>query len=414
MASSVALSILGMAFHTVREFGFPGLVSPATGMLPVASVQLFLFVGWLLSPSARSALEIALAASAFFQLLGGAVISVLPLPFLPFQPEQSLGHYLSHLVLGLIQLPLLVISLRLRAARSRFADSQPSPWPSRPDRRNPTESYLAPPNNSMEPTRPAQVSHFMRYLPWLAGRLISRPLGSPMFSILRVTPRMAMEALTSHLRHVHIALGSVNAYREDVAWLSSLLPSKPRIADIGCSIGSETLAISIYLDPAEVIGVDISPDAIRQARDTVRDWRHLLDSTERLLPYFDKADPQIVALVADLKAHVQPHFLIGDISKPTPLPADEYHLAYTRHVLYHLACTDGEPTPAAVLPAMAEISRVLRPGGYLVAIEPTSCSPESRHSLDLSPLLKEIGAMILPQLVGAPDYDNEHVYIARK
>jgi hypothetical protein len=33
------------------------------------------------------------------------------------------------------------------------------------------------PNNSMEPTRPARVSHFMRYKPWLAGRLISRPLG---------------------------------------------------------------------------------------------------------------------------------------------------------------------------------------------------------------------------------------------
>jgi len=124
MGASVALSILGMAFHTVREFGLPGLVSPATGMLPVASIQLMFFAGWLLSPGARSALELALAGSAIFHLLGGAVISVLPLPFLPFQPEQSLPHYLSHLVLGLTQLPLLVIPLRLRAARSRSADSQ--------------------------------------------------------------------------------------------------------------------------------------------------------------------------------------------------------------------------------------------------------------------------------------------------
>jgi hypothetical protein len=125
MAASVTLSILGMAFHTVREFGLPGLVSPPTGMLPMASVQLLLFVGWLLSPGARSALEIALAGSATLQLLGGAVISVLPFPFLPFQPEQSLSHYLSHLALGLTQLPRLVIPLRLRAARSRSADPQP-------------------------------------------------------------------------------------------------------------------------------------------------------------------------------------------------------------------------------------------------------------------------------------------------
>src|SRR3989304_5053070 len=31
---------------------------------------------------------------------------------------------------------------------------------------------------SMEPTRPARVSRFMRYWSWLAGRLISRPLGA--------------------------------------------------------------------------------------------------------------------------------------------------------------------------------------------------------------------------------------------
>ena len=42
-----------------------------------------------------------LLAWALLNLLGGAVLSVLPLPFLPFVPEQSLRHYSFHLLYGL-------------------------------------------------------------------------------------------------------------------------------------------------------------------------------------------------------------------------------------------------------------------------------------------------------------------------
>src|SRR3990172_2690739 len=40
------------------------------------------------------------------------------------------------------------------------------------------------PNNSMEPTRPAERLALARYLSWLAGGLISRPLGCPFLSDL--------------------------------------------------------------------------------------------------------------------------------------------------------------------------------------------------------------------------------------
>jgi hypothetical protein len=49
-----------------------------------------------------------LLAWALLNLLGGAVLSVLPLPFLPFVPEQSLRHYSFHLLYGLTQVPLIV------------------------------------------------------------------------------------------------------------------------------------------------------------------------------------------------------------------------------------------------------------------------------------------------------------------
>lgn len=96
MGTAVVLSVLGMAFHTVREFGPSGLLDPSTGMIPVAAVQGVLFVSWRLRPEGRSTTSLALLVTALFQLVGGAVLSVMPLPFLPFEPEQTLSHYLSH------------------------------------------------------------------------------------------------------------------------------------------------------------------------------------------------------------------------------------------------------------------------------------------------------------------------------
>ena len=58
-----------------------------------------------------------LLAWALLNLLGGAVLSVLPLPFLPFVPEQSLRHYSFHLLYGLTQVPLIVAARTQLKAR---------------------------------------------------------------------------------------------------------------------------------------------------------------------------------------------------------------------------------------------------------------------------------------------------------
>jgi len=109
--AAVGCSALGMAFHTIREFGYSGLWSLGTGMIPVVGVQITLFVVWWLSPRARTRAGIALVLTGVLQLIGGAILSVLPLSFLPFMPEQSLSHYLSHVVLGIAQIPLIVVPL---------------------------------------------------------------------------------------------------------------------------------------------------------------------------------------------------------------------------------------------------------------------------------------------------------------
>jgi hypothetical protein len=44
--------------------------------------------------------------------------SVLPWPFLPFVPEQTLQHYVAHVLYAAYQVPLLVVLLRRRPARA--------------------------------------------------------------------------------------------------------------------------------------------------------------------------------------------------------------------------------------------------------------------------------------------------------
>ena len=103
-----------MAVHTVREFGSPGVFAWETGLAPVVFAQVAILVLWWHGRSARPTLSPVLAATGLCQLVGGAILSVLPLPFLPFAPAQTVDHYLTHVILGITQIPIVVIPLKLR------------------------------------------------------------------------------------------------------------------------------------------------------------------------------------------------------------------------------------------------------------------------------------------------------------
>lgn len=117
LALCVFLSILGLVLHNLREFGLQGLTDLSTGTIPYATIQVLLLLLWLLASRARPTVELLLALTAALQIIGGGLLSVLPLPFLPFEPEQSPAHYFSHIILALLQLPLLIYPLRIRAIR---------------------------------------------------------------------------------------------------------------------------------------------------------------------------------------------------------------------------------------------------------------------------------------------------------
>lgn len=80
------------------------------GSLPLLVIAVALFAIWLRAPGRPTAIPL-LA----YGLVGlfGAIVSVLPLAFLPFVPEQTMEHYAAHVVYAVLQLPLVVAAYRL-------------------------------------------------------------------------------------------------------------------------------------------------------------------------------------------------------------------------------------------------------------------------------------------------------------
>ncbi|MEO5939786.1 MAG: hypothetical protein ABIQ76_02765 [Candidatus Limnocylindrales bacterium] len=64
---------------------------------------------------------VALLGWALLNLVGGGIISVLPLGLFPFAPEQSLGHDGAHVVYAVAQIPLVLVALMAIQRRRRPA-----------------------------------------------------------------------------------------------------------------------------------------------------------------------------------------------------------------------------------------------------------------------------------------------------
>lgn len=107
MAIAMALSAGSMVVHNLYELPSAIVDLENSGPLLVAGG---LAVTYGLSPDSRAA-AFAILTWAALNLVVGAVVTVLPLPILPFAPEQSVTHYLVHAVYGLGQVPLLGVSL---------------------------------------------------------------------------------------------------------------------------------------------------------------------------------------------------------------------------------------------------------------------------------------------------------------
>ena len=119
MAVAFALSWLSMLGHNLAELPLTAADIENTGPLMVDVMLLFAY--WR-RPSSRG-VQVAILGWAGLNLLIGGLVTVLPLPFLPFAPEQTLSHYLTHIAYALGQLPLLVAALGALRASTRVSSA---------------------------------------------------------------------------------------------------------------------------------------------------------------------------------------------------------------------------------------------------------------------------------------------------
>jgi hypothetical protein len=105
----LTISWLGEYIHNLFELPNLTVLSPENS-LP-ALVSLALLAGWWLTRFNR-VLTLLILAWGSLHLIGGAVLSVIPFPFLPFYPEQTFNHYAAHVEYGLAQLPLIILAVR--------------------------------------------------------------------------------------------------------------------------------------------------------------------------------------------------------------------------------------------------------------------------------------------------------------
>ena len=112
--AAVVASWAGFLVHNVADLPGQTILSPES--LYPTLIYVALLALWLV-PRARRVATWLLLGWAALHLIGGAVLSVLPLPILPFSPEQSLYHYLFHALYGLTQVPLIVLCARALARK---------------------------------------------------------------------------------------------------------------------------------------------------------------------------------------------------------------------------------------------------------------------------------------------------------
>jgi hypothetical protein len=108
VVAAITLSWLGLAIHNLAELPGQARLGPAT--LGPTAAYLLLAAGWL-SPGRRVAAWLLLGWG-WLHAIGGGLLSVLPLPLWPYQPQQSLRHYAVHALYAVLQMPLLVIVTR--------------------------------------------------------------------------------------------------------------------------------------------------------------------------------------------------------------------------------------------------------------------------------------------------------------
>ena len=112
-----AISLNSLFIHNISDLPGQSALSPESlypGLLCIALVGL-----WLVPPARRAATWVLLVWGTI-SLVGGGILSVLPLGLFPFSPEQTPRHYAFHALYAITQIPLIWVCIaRLRHGPKR-------------------------------------------------------------------------------------------------------------------------------------------------------------------------------------------------------------------------------------------------------------------------------------------------------
>jgi len=176
------------------------------------------------------------------------------------------------------------------------------------------------------------------------------------------------------------------------------LPHKyDQIADFGSGTGWRTLALTFGLASQNVIGTDKERHIVDQARrqiiaeflepmfSEIRKLEGFLDRSEVRRDLTEETCSIAEAIISRFSLKPTLQFIQADLTMrlySEVLPSNHFDMAHSRYCLYQIFCGDS-PSPSGVESAIGEMTRVVRSGGLVVAVEPDTCADENSSPFDL-------------------------------
>lgn len=118
LIGSTVIAWAGFFIHNVADLPGQTLLSPES-LWPTVITLAFLVVA--LVPRTRLVGVWLLLVWAVLHLVGGGILSVLPIGLFPFTPDQSWQHYAFHGLYTVTQVPLIAVCIAWLVARHRSA-----------------------------------------------------------------------------------------------------------------------------------------------------------------------------------------------------------------------------------------------------------------------------------------------------
>ena len=198
----------------------------------------------------------------------------------------------------------------------------------------------------------------------------------------------------------------LNAYPEAtllVEYLRHFGANIDTIVDFGSGSGYRTLSLAIHLKASKIIGIEKDPSTVTTATQSIvrgklpqlnghlHKIRELVEESGRIEELTFKFRTEALGFIDIFNPVPAVEFRHGDMCEgvaSTELEEGLFDLSHCRYVLYHMLCEEP-PDIDLARKAIKEMSRVVKPGGHILVVEPITCPNETTTINELTTLLAE-------------------------